>query len=124
RDVVAGLRAQGYAKLRSTHTTLLANLDLAGTSITVAAQRAGITKQAMGRLAAELEANGYLTIRNDPADGRVRVLRFTRSGRRLMLDSFAVMAALERDYASKVGAQRFKATMNGLALIVTALERT
>jgi DNA-binding MarR family transcriptional regulator len=124
RDVVEGLRARGYPTLRSTHTTLLANVDLAGTSITVAAQRAGITKQAMGRLAVELQTAGYIAIKNDPNDGRVRMLRFTPSGRRLMLHSFDVMADLERNYASKVGARSFKATLDGLTAIVATLERT
>jgi len=124
RDIVDGLRARGYSKLRSTHTTLLSNVDLAGTSVTVAAQRAGITKQAMGRLAAELEAAGYIAIRSDPKDGRASILRFTVSGRRLMQHSFELMAALERSYASKVGSRRFKTTMKGLATIVAALERT
>jgi hypothetical protein len=30
RHVVEGLHARGYADLRSTHTTLLSNIDLAG----------------------------------------------------------------------------------------------
>jgi DNA-binding MarR family transcriptional regulator len=124
RDVAEGLRDRGYAKLRSTHTTLLGNVDLAGTSVTIAAQRAGITKQAMGRLAAELEAAGFIAIRNDPKDGRARILRFTRSGRRLMMHSFEVMAALERSYASRVGARRFTTTMRGLAMIVATLEQS
>src|ERR1700761_2977104 len=58
RHVVEGLQARGYADLRSTHTTLLSNIDLAGSTVTVAADRAGITKQAMGRLATELESAG------------------------------------------------------------------
>jgi hypothetical protein len=41
-----------------------------------------------------------------------------------MLHSVEVMAALERIYASKVGARSFKTTMNGLATIVATLERT
>ena len=55
RHVIEGLQARGYSRLRPTHTTLLSNIDLAGSSVTEAAQRAAITKQAMGRLASELE---------------------------------------------------------------------
>src|ERR1700759_1353992 len=68
RHVVDGLHARGYADLRSTHTTLLSNIDLAGSTVTVAAERAGITKQAMGRLASELEDAGYIRVRTDPHD--------------------------------------------------------
>src|SRR6267154_5966919 len=77
RHVVEGLHARGYADLRSTHTTLLSNIDLAGSTVTVAADRAGITKQAMGRLATELEDAGYIRVQNDPKDARARILQLT-----------------------------------------------
>src|SRR5215470_4598565 len=95
RHVVKGLHARGYSDLRSTHTTLLSNIDLAGSTVTAAAERAGITKQAMGRLASELEGAGYVRVQSDPKDARVRILKLTKAGRRLMLDSLEVMAELE-----------------------------
>src|SRR5215831_8631175 len=103
RHVVEGLQARGYSGLRSTHTTLLSNIDLAGSSVTEAAERAGITKQAMGRLASELEETGYIWIETDPEDARVRLLRLTTRGSKLMLDSFDVMAELESRYANVIG---------------------
>src|SRR5437868_4471164 len=83
RHVVDGLQARGYADLRSTHTTLLSNIDLAGSTVTDAAERAGITKQAMGRLAVELESAGYIRLRKNAEDGRVRILQLTNTGKRL-----------------------------------------
>src|SRR3954447_25696353 len=103
RHVVEGLHARGYETLRSTHTTLLSNIDLAGSTVTVAADRAGITKQAMGRLATELQDAGYIRVRRDPKDARARVLKLTPSGKRLMLDSLEVMSGVERRYARLVG---------------------
>lgn len=41
--------------------------------MTAAAERAGITKQAMGRLATELETTGYLRVDSDPNDARVKL---------------------------------------------------
>ena len=60
RHVVEGLQARGYAGLRSTHTTLLSNIPLAGGTVSQAAERAGIEheagcallRQGMGRHAA------------------------------------------------------------------------
>jgi DNA-binding MarR family transcriptional regulator len=123
RHVVEGLQARGYSGLRSTHTTLLSNMDLAGSSVTEAAERAGITKQAMGRLAAELEEAGYIRIETDPEDARVRVLRLTEVGNRLMLDSLDVMAELERRYAGMIGANRLTAVLRGLSAFVTQAEK-
>jgi DNA-binding MarR family transcriptional regulator len=122
RQVVEGLNAKGYASLRSTHTTLLSNIDLAGSTVTAAAERAGITKQAMGRLATELEATGYVAVRSDPADARVRIIELTESGRQLMLDSFEVMTDLECRYAQSIGEERLAAILQGLAVFVDQAE--
>ncbi|MBI3451784.1 MAG: MarR family transcriptional regulator [Rhodospirillales bacterium] len=122
RQVVEGLNAKGYVRLRATHTTLLSNIDLAGSTITVAAERAGITKQAMGRLATELQAAGYVAVRSDPTDARARVLELTQAGRQLMLDSFEIMTNLERRYARSIGKKRFAAVLRGLAVFIDQAE--
>jgi len=118
RHVVSGLQARGYTDLRSTHTILLSNVDLAGSTVTAAAERAGITKQAMGRLASELENAGYIQVRRDPEDGRVRVLNFTEAGQQLMLDSLEVMADLEKRYALAVGEDRLNALLHDLEIFI------
>jgi DNA-binding MarR family transcriptional regulator len=123
RHVVEGLHARGYAELRSTHTTLLSNIDLAGSNVTVAAERAGITKQAMGRLATELEGLGYIRVEGDPEDARIRVLQLTETGKQLMLDSLEVMAELERRYARSLGRDRLAGMLQGLAAFVDGMER-
>jgi len=123
RHVVEGLHARGYTDLRSTHTTLLSNIDLAGSTVTVAADRAGITKQAMGRLATELEDAGYIRVQSDPKDARARVLQLTKTGKQLMLDSLEVMAELERRYARSLGRERLAAVLQGLAVFVAAAEQ-
>jgi DNA-binding MarR family transcriptional regulator len=123
RHVVEGLHACGYTNLRSTHTTLLSNIDLAGSTVTAAAERAGITKQAMGRLAAELEDAGYIAVESDPAVARARVLHLTESGMRLMLDSLQVMRKLEEDYARLVGTDRFGTILAGLEAFVVRSEQ-
>src|ERR1700760_2637741 len=107
RHVVEGLHTRGYADLRSTHTALLSNIDLAGSTVTEAAERAGITKQAMGRLAKELEDAGHIRVRRDPEDSRARILVLTRQGMRLMLESLEVMASLQARYAGLIGGERF-----------------
>jgi DNA-binding MarR family transcriptional regulator len=122
RHVVEGLHARGYADLRSTHTTLLSNINLAGSTVTEAAERAGITKQAMGRLATELEDAGYITVRSNPADARARVLHLTKSGMRLMLDSLRVMADLQSGYARLIGHDPLSAVLDGLEAFIARSE--
>ena len=122
RHVVEGLHARGYADLRSTHTTLLSNINLAGSTVTEAADRAGVTKQAMGRLATELADAGYITARSDPADARARVLHLTKSGTRLMLDSLQVMTDLQNSYARLIGHDQLSAVLDGLEAFITRSE--
>jgi DNA-binding MarR family transcriptional regulator len=118
RHVVEQLQARGYIRLRATHTTLLSNMDLAGSTVTEAAERAGITKQAMGRLAADLEAAGYIRVAGDPRDARAKALRLTASGQRLMLESLEVMAELEARYIIAMGRPRFAELLDGLQAFV------
>jgi DNA-binding MarR family transcriptional regulator len=122
RDVVEGLHARGYGNLRSTHTTLLSNMPLAGGTISETAERAGVTKQAMGRLAADLQEAGYIRMTDDPADGRTKRLELTESGTRLMLDSLDVMRDLEDGYAELIGRDRLWAVLEGLRAFNDAME--
>jgi DNA-binding MarR family transcriptional regulator len=124
RDVVRGLQAHGYAALRATHTTLLSNMDLAGSTVSEVAERAGITKQAMGRLAAQLEAAGYIRVTGDPRDARIKLLRLTATGERLMFESFEVMSRLEQRYAALVGDAHYAALIRGLHALVTRTRAT
>src|SRR5689334_24302588 len=64
------LQARGYAGLTLFHTALIANLDLEGTRITTLAERAGVTKQAMGQLVGELEERGFVKRLPVPDDKR------------------------------------------------------
>jgi DNA-binding MarR family transcriptional regulator len=123
RHVVEELQARGHSGLRSTHTTLLSNIDLAGSSVTEAAELAGITKQAMGRLAAELEEAGFVRVKSDAQDGRVKVLQLTDEGHRLMMDSLDAMADLERRYARAMGKARLIDLQRGLRSFIEEFDR-
>jgi DNA-binding MarR family transcriptional regulator len=76
----------------------------------------------MGRLATELEQAGYIRIESDPEDGRVRALRLTAQGSKLMLDSFDVMAELERRYAKMIGDKPLAAVLRGLSAFIAQAE--
>jgi DNA-binding MarR family transcriptional regulator len=123
RHVVEGLQARGYSELRATHTTLLSNIDLAGSSVTEAAERAGVTKQAMGRLAVELQDTGYIRVEADPDDARVRLITFTDEGNKLMFDSLDVMAELEERYTGMIGEKPLAAILRGLSAFIASAEK-
>lgn len=120
--VVQGLHDRGFSELRSTHTALLSSLALEGTSLTTVACRAGMTKQAMGRLADELIHLNYIERRRDGNDRRAVKLSFTDAGLDLMMQSFAVMDEIERRCANRIGAEDFQRLLQFLSEIAAEFE--
>jgi DNA-binding MarR family transcriptional regulator len=112
------LRARGHTGLSLAHTTLLSHLDLDGTRISVLAERANMTKQAMGQLVAELERQGYLTRTSDPSDRRASLVQFTEAGWRFLLDAAEIKRSIEGEYATVLGEKRLAELRASLELLL------
>jgi DNA-binding MarR family transcriptional regulator len=121
RRVIEGLRARGFDDLRYVHNVLLMNMGLEGTRHTVLAQRAGVSRQAIGQLVDELEALGYVERADDPDDGRAQLVRFTRRGRQVLETGMEIIAGVETDYAARVGKRKLAETREVLAELVAGL---
>jgi DNA-binding MarR family transcriptional regulator len=96
------LQQRGHPGLRTGHIPVFAGLNTEGddgTRITDLANRAGMTRQMMGRLVRELEALGYLATATHPDDQRAVVVTMTEHGRSIRTEAAAVIAELEADYA-------------------------
>lgn len=96
-----------HPQLRGSHLRLLSLIPEGGARHSDLAERALMTRQALGQLAAHLEMHGYAETLCDPADGRVRVLRATAAGRRARDDAEAAIADLEQRWAASVGERRY-----------------
>lgn len=94
------LRAYGHEGLSLFHTALISNLDVEGSRIVTLARRAGVSKQAMGQLVAELEKRGYVERVPDPEDGRAVLVRFTAQGWQFLQDAYQVKLAIEAEYTA------------------------
>lgn len=68
-----------------------------------------MTKQSMGELIADLEANGYVTRRADPSDRRAKIVVLTEAGVKLDRAAARAIGEIERCVESRIGAQRLKA---------------
>ena len=79
-ELDAGLAAAGYDELRSAHAPLFMTIEPGGSSVTQLADRAHMTKQAMGELVRYLQARGYVDVLTDEADRRVRRVMLTTRG--------------------------------------------
>lgn len=112
------LKARGHAGLGLAHTMLLPHLDLNGTRITVLAERAGITKQAVGQLVAELEQRGYVERAVDSSDRRAVLVSFTQAGQRFLRDAERIKHEIESEYAASLGAERLAALRAALVVLL------
>jgi DNA-binding MarR family transcriptional regulator len=71
------MSASGHVETRIAHVSLTRNLDVEGTRLTELAQRASMSKQAMGELVDQCAELGLVERMADPKDGRARIIRFT-----------------------------------------------
>ena len=91
------------AQISAAHIHITRHLDLQGTRLTELAQKAGMSKQAMGDLVDQCEAWGLVTREADTRDARARVVQFTPTGL-LWLQAFKdAVAQAEREFRVEVG---------------------
>jgi DNA-binding MarR family transcriptional regulator len=75
---LSNLVARG--QVGAAHIHITRHLALQGSRVTELAQRAGMTKQAMGTLVGQCEAWGLVMREDDANDGRARLVQFTPTG--------------------------------------------
>ena len=91
------------SQISAAHVHVTRHLDLQGTRLTDLAQKAGMSKQAMGDLVDQCEAWGLVTREPDPRDARARLVQFTPTGL-LWLQAFHdAVAQAEREFGAEVG---------------------
>lgn len=92
------------AQISAAHIHITRHLALQGTRLTELADRAGMSKQAMGDLVDQCAAWGLVTREPDPRDARARLVQFTPTGL-LWLQAFKdAVAQAEREFRDEVGA--------------------
>jgi len=113
-------REGGYDDIREAHLQVFGAIDWSGTRLTDLADRANMTLPAMSELVDDLQRNGYLERRPDPSDGRAKLIRPTRKGRRLLVEALRAVREIEAEYAGIIGKERFAVLVGSLEELVTA----
>ena len=80
------LNKRDHPDLKSGHALLVANLDKSGTRVSTLAERAEVSKQAMGQMVREMEGLGYVTREADATDARAVLILPTVLGQKLLED--------------------------------------
>jgi DNA-binding MarR family transcriptional regulator len=115
--IVAGVVAAGFPQ-RPAHSGVFAHIDLEGTRLTVLAERANMTPQAMKDLVDDLVRLGYVARRPDPTDGRAKLVTLTERGRACIAASVEVIAGLERRLEELLGSEQLTTVQDALGRIL------
>jgi DNA-binding MarR family transcriptional regulator len=94
-------------RIRGGQRRLLTMIPPGGARGTDLATRAGMTKQALGELAAGLQHAGLLTAVVDPADRRARIWQLTPDGEQAARGAREVMASVEASWRDALGARDY-----------------
>jgi DNA-binding MarR family transcriptional regulator len=86
---------------------LLQMIPADGMRITDLAQRARVTKQALGQLVKVLESRDLVRTHADPSDARVRIVRPTTEGARISQLISETIMEIETELAAEVGPRRY-----------------
>jgi len=115
--VIARLTERGHADVRPAHGTVFQYLDDTGTTVSVLAERAQMTKQAMAELVRHLETHGYLERVPDPNDRRAKLVLPTEKGREVIAIAQNLVPELEDQVTQILGAERATALRTDLNAI-------
>ena len=107
--VFVRLAERGHEDVRAAHGAVFQYLDETGTTVSVLAERAQMTKQAMAELVLYLEARGYVSRKPDPHDRRAKLVRPTERGREVIAIAQALVPQLEDRITAVLGADRVEA---------------
>lgn len=107
RAVGSRLKELGYVDVRTGHLTVLLDLERSGVRSAELARRAGMTRQSMGELVAELEKLDYVERRPDPEDRRARLVLPTGRGLILVAHARRAVTEVETRAARRLGRGRY-----------------
>jgi DNA-binding MarR family transcriptional regulator len=121
--VLQRLAERGHAAVRPVHGAVFQYLDDTGTTVSVLAERAQITKQAMAELVGHLEAHGYVTRVPDPTDRRAKLVLPTERGNEVVAIAQDLVPEVEHWVGTVLGAKRASALREDLETLWEALQQ-
>ena len=107
-------------QISAAHIHITRHLARGGSRLTELAERAGVSKQAMGALVDQCEAWGLVTRGADPLDARARQVQFTPNGLAWLEAFRRAVAQAEREFRASVGDEIATVLTIGLEAYVAA----
>ncbi|ONI69720.1 MarR family transcriptional regulator [Kribbella sp. ALI-6-A] len=120
-ELQARLAADGFGDARFADGVVFQHLVGGPVTISVLAERLGVTQQAASKSVADLEKRGYLAREADPADARARNVVLTERGQAVIAAAREHRAAVERQLRKALGADRVEAARMLLVEVIDQL---
>lgn len=120
-SVVARLADRGHGVVRAAHGVVFQHLDDTGTTVSLLAERAQMTKQAMAELVRHLEVHGYVQRVPHHTDRRAKLVLPTERGREVIAIAQRLSPELEDRVCGLLGPDRFAALRQDLEAIPGAM---
>jgi DNA-binding MarR family transcriptional regulator len=109
------LARRGHDQARPVHGFALQAIGPDGVTVSELGRRLGVSKQAAGKTAANLEHVGYVARALHPNDARAWVLTQTPRGTEMLEISAEIFDRLRRHWLDQLGATRLRALESDLA---------
>jgi DNA-binding MarR family transcriptional regulator len=109
---------EGHPAIRPGHGCVFRFIAPEGARLTDIAERARMTKQAVGEVVADLERLGYVERVPDPDDRRAKIIRLTDRGWDAERTGREIFADIERRWAEQIGEERMAELRDTLKLVI------
>ena len=122
QQVLSQLAEQGITEITLRHFVVIPFVTDVGIRSVEIAKKAGVSKQAVGKLVEELEGYGYLEVRPDPNDGRASLVFLSDKGEHFLQTAIESTNILEKQWQQLIGAKRFNNMKQALIDLLVCLE--
>ena len=112
--VFRALAEAGFDDFTPAQARVMQRIGPEGSRLTELAEAAQVTKQTAGFLVDQLERTGYVRRTPDPTDGRARLIRIAERGAAAQPVAAAVIAEIEAEWRTHLGARRWAQLRQGL----------
>jgi DNA-binding MarR family transcriptional regulator len=117
-ELFSRLAAAGFPDIRPAHGCVFGTIGDGGDRLTALAERAHMTKQAVGEMVSELESLGYVERVPDPTDGRAKIVKLTERGQRAHALGYAIFDEIQQRWEKQYGADRVREALDVLRELV------
>jgi DNA-binding MarR family transcriptional regulator len=114
-QLVANLQEAGYRDIRVAHSRVFEHLPATGARVARMAEAAQMTQQSMTELVEYLELAGYVERLPDPRDRRAKLVRLTKTGKRLSAAGRHAMRRIDASWEARLGKDRMREMRSALS---------